>query len=365
MAFLDPATASGEDLLAALQAFAVERGASDVHTSPERDGVRIEIRLDGQLRPLRTVTNDDYAAFVRQVKFQSKLKLNIQNVPQDGQYTFVHEQRTVNIRVATLPSRFGETMTLRFLDPARGIVSLQRLGFPSDAEAELLKLAQLPHGLVLVTGPTGSGKTTTLYALLQSLIGTARNIITLEDPIEYEIPGIVQSEIDPDHGFTFASGLRSVLRHDPNVILVGEIRDLETAQTAIDAALTGHLVLSTLHTNSAIEAIPRLLSMGVSPYTFAPALRAILAQRLVRTLKTELRGTAYDPASSDTYEGRMALPELLTVTPQLRDLILTQEREDVLEAQARKDGYVTMKEWGSALVEQGLTTKEEIARVTG
>lgn len=365
MAFLDPATASGEDLLAALQAFAVEKGASDVHSSPERDGVRIEIRLDGQLRPLRTVTTADYEAFVRQVKFQSKLKLNIQNVPQDGQYTFAHAERIVNVRVATLPSRFGETLTLRFLDPARGIVPLQELGFPKDAEAELLELAKLPHGMVLVTGPTGSGKTTTLYALLRSLIGTSRNIITLEDPIEYEIPGIVQSEIDPDHGFTFASGLRSVLRHDPNVILVGEIRDLETAQTAIDAALTGHLVLSTLHTNSAIEAIPRLLSMGVSPYTFAPALRAVLAQRLVRTLKPELRGSSYDPSSPDTYEGRMALPELLKVTPQLRDLILTQEREDRLEGQARKDGYVTMKEWGKALAEQGLTTAEEVARVTG
>lgn len=365
MANLDPATATGEDLLAAIQAYAVEKGASDVHTSPERDGVRFEIRIDGLLRPIRTVTVADYEAFVRKVKFESKLKLNIQNVPQDGQYNFAHGDRRVNVRVATLPTRFGETMTLRFLDPARGIQPLGALGFPADFEAELQEIAKLPYGLVLVTGPTGSGKTTTLYALLQSLIGTARNIITLEDPVEYEIPGIVQSEIDPDHGFTFASGLRSVLRHDPNVILVGEIRDLETAQTAIDAALTGHLVLSTLHTNSAIEAIPRLLSMGVSPYTFAPALRAVLAQRLVRTVKPELRGTAFDASAPESYEGRMCVPELLRVTPALRDLILTQEREDLLEQQARKDGYLTMKEWGAALVEQGLTTKEEVARVTG
>jgi general secretion pathway protein E len=372
MANLDPATANGEELLAAIQAYSVEAGASDIHTSPERDGVRFEVRLDGQLRPLRTVTKEDYEAFVRQVKFAAKLKLNVQNVPQDGEYSFAHVRadgsgpsRRVNVRVATLPTRFGETITLRFLDPARGIQPLTTLGFPADFEAELQEIAKLPYGLVLVTGPTGSGKTTTLYALLQSLIGTARNIITLEDPVEYEIPGIVQSEIDPDHGFTFASGLRSVLRHDPNVILVGEIRDLETAQTAIDAALTGHLVLSTLHTNSAIEAIPRLLSMGVSPYTFAPALRAVLAQRLVRTIKPELRGTAYDPSDPASYEGRMCVPELLRVTPALRDLILTQEREDQLEAQARKDGYLTMKEWGNALVEQGLTSKEEVARVTG
>ncbi len=365
MANLDLATATGEELLGAIQAFSVEKGASDIHTSPERDGVRFEVRLDGLLRPLRTVTKQDYEAFVRKVKFESKLKLNIQNIPQDGQYAFQHNDRLVNVRVATLPTRFGETITLRFLDPARGIQPLSTLGFPKDIEEQLKTIARLPHGLVLVTGPTGSGKTTTLYALLQSLIGTARNIITLEDPVEYEIKGIVQSEIDPEHGFTFASGLRSVLRHDPNVILVGEIRDLETAQTAIDAALTGHLVLSTLHTNSAIEAIPRLLSMGVSPYTFAPALRAVLAQRLIRTLKSELRGKAYDAAAPESYEGRMCLPELLTVTPALRDLILTQEREDMLEAQARKDGYLTMKEWGKIVAEQGITSKEEIARVTG
>jgi general secretion pathway protein E len=363
MANLDPATASGEELLAAMQAYCVERGASDIHTSPERDSV--EIRLDGLLQPLRTITKDDYETLIRKVKFESKLKLNIQNIPQDGQYSFRHGERLVNVRVATLPTRFGETMTLRFLDPARGIQSLSTLGFPQDIETKLKEIATMPYGLVLVTGPTGSGKTTTLYALLQSLIGTARNIITLEDPVEYEIPGIVQSEIDPDHGFTFASGLRSVLRHDPNVILVGEIRDLETAQTAIDAALTGHLVLSTLHTNTAIEAIPRLLSMGVSPYTFAPALRAVLAQRLVRTVKPNVRGTAFDHASPENYEGRMCIPELLTVTPTLRDLILTQERQDILEAQARKDGYFTMKEWGKAVAEQGLTTMEEVERVTG
>ncbi len=365
MVILDPLTVDGEGLLAAIQAYCAENGASDIHTSPEREHVRFEIRLDGQLVPLRTVTREDYEIFVRHVKFESKLKLNIQNVPQDGEYSFQYLDRRINIRVATLPTRFGETITLRFLDPARGIQSLATLGFPPDFEAELHSIAALPYGLVLVTGPTGSGKTTTLYALLQSLIGTARNIITLEDPVEYEIPGIVQSEIDPDHGFTFASGLRSVLRHDPNVILVGEIRDLETAQTAIDAALTGHLVLSTLHTNSAIEAIPRLLSMGVSPYTFAPALRAVLAQRLVRVLKSDLRGKQCDPLAPETYEGRMCVPELLTVTPALRDLILTQEREDVIEAQARKDGYVTMKEWGKALAAQGMTTIEEATRVTG
>lgn len=364
----------GDQVLSLLQDYCTKAGVSDIHTSPEKDHVRLEIRLRGMLEELTPLTHETYEQLVRKVKFDSKLKLNITNIPQDGQYTFtatdvtpegVNQSRTVNVRVATLPTRFGETLTLRLLDPKHGIVPLTELGFPGDMKEQLEELVKLPHGLILVTGPTGSGKTTTLYSLLSTLIGTKRNIITLEDPVEYEIKGIVQSEIDPDHSFTFASGLRSVLRHDPNVVLVGEIRDLETAQTAVDAALTGHLVLSTLHTNSAIEAIPRLLSMGVSPYTFAPALRAILAQRLIRTLSDSAKqNPGFDPAAPDTYSGRMVLPELLTVSQKLRDMILSQESEELIHEQAKKDGYLTMKEWGEILVEQKITSKEEIMRVT-
>jgi type II secretory ATPase GspE/PulE/Tfp pilus assembly ATPase PilB-like protein len=355
---------NGEELLDKLQQYCTEIGVSDIHTSPEKDYVRLEVRLRGMLDELSHMTHANYELFVRRIKFVSKLKLNITNVPQDGQYVFAVDTRSVNVRVATLPSRFGETITLRLLDPKRGIIPLTDLGFPGDMNEQLNELMKLPHGLVLVTGPTGSGKTTSLYSLLSTVIGTNRNIITLEDPVEYEIKGIVQSEIDPDHGFTFASGLRSVLRHDPNIILVGEIRDLETAQTAIDAALTGHLVLSTLHTNSAIEAIPRLLSMGVSPYTFAPALRAIMAQRLIRTLSDDAKKGDYDAGNPASYSGRMVLPELLTVSPRMRDMILVQERGEVIEEQARKDGYLTMKEWGKILVEQKITSQEEIERVT-
>ncbi len=358
-------TLNGEELLEKLQQYCVSVGVSDIHTSPEKDHVRLEIRLHGLLQELSKITHENYEQVVRRIKFLSKLKLNIVNIPQDGQYTFKSEDRQVNVRVATLPSRFGETITLRLLDPKNGIIPLVDLGFPQDMKEQLDALVKLPHGLVLVTGPTGSGKTTTLYSLLSTVIGTSRNIITLEDPVEYEIRGIVQSEIDSEHGFTFASGLRSVLRHDPNIILVGEIRDLETAQTAIDAALTGHLVLSTLHTNSAIEAIPRLLSMGVSPYTFAPSLRAILAQRLIRTLSPEAKAKGnYDPADPASYSGRIVLPELLTVSQQMRDMILVQERSEAIAEQARKDGYLTMKEWGNVIAEQGITSKEEIARVT-
>lgn len=359
----------GQALLAQLEQFCAAQGASDIHLSPEKNTVRLEWRLHGVLQPLAELTHAAYDDFVRRVKFASKLKLNVTNIPQDGQYTFQvttdKGQRTVNVRVATLPSRFGEALTLRLLDPARGILPLEKLGFPGDIKQRLQELVELPNGLILVTGPTGSGKTTTLYALLSTLVGKERNIITLEDPIEYELQGIIQSEIDSGHDFTFASGLRSILRHDPDVILVGEIRDLETAQTAVNAALTGHLVLSTLHTNSAVEAIPRLLSMGVSPYTLAPALRAVLAQRLVRTLKPECKDGHCDPAANDSYGGQMSIPELLVMSPEQTQLVLNMSDAAAMEAQAKKEGYKTMKDWGNEMITLGTTSKLEVERVLG
>ena len=367
-------TLGGEELLTALHAYCAEKGVSDIHLSPQKSGVRLDLRLHGVLRSLVEVSHERYETFLRRVKFESKLKLNLTNIPQDGQYVFRatvrtaeggERSRTVNVRVATLPSRFGEALTLRLLDPERGILPLEKLGFPQEIKKQLQDLVELPNGLVLVTGPTGSGKTTTLYAMLSTIIGKERNIITLEDPVEYELPGIIQSEIDIDHDFTFASGLRSILRHDPDVILVGEIRDLETAQTAINAALTGHLVLSTLHTNSAIEAIPRLLSMGVSPYTFAPALRAVLGQRLIRTLTPACQHSkTCDPSAHESYGGQMTLPELAIVSPAIRQQILAFEQTKAIEDQAKKEGFKTMKEWGDDFIRQGVTTIEEVSRVT-
>jgi general secretion pathway protein E len=365
---IDASAMNGEALLLALEEQCTAAGASDIHLSPQKKDVRLEIRLHGVLQQVATITPAQYVDFLRRVKFESKLKLNLTNVPQDGQYTFAApaggEARAVNVRVATLPSRFGEALTLRLLDPARGILPLEKLGFPLAIKDTLQKLMELPNGLILVTGPTGSGKTTTLYALLSTIIGKERNIITLEDPVEYELAGIIQSQIDQDHDYTFASGLRSILRHDPDVILVGEIRDLETAQTAVNAALTGHLVLSTLHTNSAAEAITRFLSMGVSPYTFAPALRAILAQRLVRTLTPECQGKQCDPTANETYGGQMALPELLLMTPHISEMILSLEQAPKIEEEARKNGFKRMHEWGEEFIKERRTTREEIARVT-
>lgn len=355
----------GPTLQKALQDYCTAQGISDIHFAPEKEGVRLEVRLHGILEEIATLTPKAYEDFVRQIKFTSKLKLNVTNIPQDGHYTFESDNRTVNVRVASIPSRFGEKFTLRMLDPKKGIVPLEQLGFPKEIHEKLSEIVQLPNGIFLITGPTGSGKTTTLYALLNTIVGKDRNIITLEDPVEYELPGIVQSQVDPNHDYTFSTGLRSILRHDPDVILVGEIRDYETAQTAIDAALTGHLVLTTLHTNSAIEAIPRLLAMGVSPYTFAPALRAVLAQRLVRTTKDECKGGAEcDPSSNVTYDGRMALPELLVVTPSIRKMILDNETAGPLLEQAKKEGYRTMQDWGKIFIENDDTTETEIMRVT-
>ena len=356
----------GPNLQKQIQTHCTNEGISDIHFSPEKEDVRLEVRLHGILEEIARIDHKTYQDFLRQIKFVSKLKLNITNIPQDGQYTFQAGERAVNVRVASIPSRFGETFTLRLLDPDRGIVPLEQLGFPEEIGNALAEIVELPNGLFLITGPTGSGKTTTLYALLHTIVGKERNIITLEDPVEYELPGIVQSQVDNDHDYTFASGLRSILRHDPDVILVGEIRDYETAQTAIDAALTGHLVLSTLHTNSAIEAIPRLLAMGVSPYTFAPALRAVLAQRLVRTVKEEYQkeGFDVDPTDNTIFSGRKALPELLVVSPEIRQLILDNETADLIFDQAKKEGYKTMRDWGDDYLASHITLESEILRVT-
>lgn len=357
----------GEEMLSTLEQEAIRNGISDIHINPQKHAVKVEWRELGILTKLFEMTHENFLTMQRRIKFKSKLKLNLETIAQDGQYTFPAFGRLINVRVASLPSRFGEAFTLRFLDPQRGIVPLEKLGFPPDIKKKLMELSELPNGMILVTGPTGSGKTTTLYALLSTLAGKDRNIITLEDPVEYELKDIIQSQIDSEHGYTFANGLRAILRHDPDIILVGEIRDQETAQTAIDASLTGHLVLATLHTNSAIEAIPRLLSMGVSTYTFAPALRAVLAQRLVRTINPEFRNEVnkHDELNEKLfYTGQCTLPELLVATPAVRNQILLQASSSEIMETARKEGFLTMHDWGKQMVANNVTTIQEVERVT-
>ncbi len=387
----------GEAFLKELHALAVAEGISDLHFFPEKAEVKLGWRQDGIMRIVMTMTHAEYTDVVRRIKFTSKMSLNVTNVPQDGEYAFPSGDYEVKVRVSSLPSKFGEVFTLRLLDPKRGIVPLEKLGFQDDIKKDLSEIVESPNGIMLVTGPTGSGKTTTLYALLSTLIGTGRNIITLEDPIEYQLDGIVQSQIDHKHGYTFAKGLRAILRQDPDVILVGEIRDEETAKTAADAALTGHMVFATLHTNSSIESIPRLVSMGVEPYLLAPALRGILAQRLVRktcekcggkvsrlgstllerespkrsggrtsreTSAASLEKSGCETCLNSGYKGRFSLAELLTIDKGMRDLILASAEQKELEAYAKKHGFKTMRERGEEIVKTGITKMEEVVRVT-
>jgi len=356
----------GEEFLHTLHQLAVKEGISDLHFFPRKEDVELGVRLDGVMQSILTLTHAGYTDIVRRVKFTSHLSLNTTTIPQDGEYSFPFADYEVKVRVSSLPTKFGEAFTLRLLDPKRGIVPLEKLGFEEDIRTALAVLMESPNGILLVTGPTGSGKTTTLYALLSTLIGTGRNIITLEDPIEYQLQGILQSQIDHRHGYDFALGLRALLRQDPDVILVGEIRDAETAKTAADAALTGHMVFATLHTNSAIESIPRLVSMGVEPYLLAPALRGILAQRLLRKTCTECHGKGGNCSlcAGSGYKGRFCLAELLPVDASIRDLILAGSPQKDLEAYAKKHGFKTMRERGNDIVKTGITSIEEVTRVT-
>lgn len=356
----------GEEFLRTLHATAVREGISDLHFFPRKNDVELGWRQDGIMQSVMSISVSLYADIVRRIKFSARLSLNTTVTPQDGEYAFPHEGYEIKVRVSSLPTKFGEAFTLRLLDPKRGIVPLEKLGFEQDVKDSLAEIVDSPNGIMLVTGPTGSGKTTTLYSLLSTLINTGRNIITLEDPIEYELLSILQSQIDHRHGYDFALGLRALLRQDPDVILVGEIRDAETAKTAADAALTGHMVFATLHTNSAIESIPRLVSMGIEPYLLAPALRGILAQRLVRRVCSACggKGEKCNTCHGSGYKGRFCLAELLQVDKYMRDLILAGSAQKELEAVAKKNGFRTMRERGIDIVKTGITTMEEVIRVT-
>jgi len=378
-------------LINALLTQAMRENASDIHLEIFERRSLVRFRVDGALRDVVEPKRSLHAAMVSRVKVMAELDIAEKRLPQDGRIALRIAGRPVDVRVSTLPTGHGERVVLRLLDKQAGRLSLNTLGMPADTLARLDQLIQQPHGIILVTGPTGSGKTTTLYAALSRLDAGTRNMMTVEDPIEYDLDGIGQTQVNTRIDMTFARALRAILRQDPDVIMIGEIRDLETAQIAVQASLTGHLVLATLHTNSAVGAVTRLVDMGIEPYLLASTLSGVLAQRLVRKLAPDLRrehqpnaaqkeilaaaaNPAYrkltrlyepaDAAFNSGFKGRTGIYELLTVDESIRKLIHDGASEDRLVDAARNNGMTPLREDGLRWVAEGVTSLEEVLRVT-
>jgi type IV pilus assembly protein PilB len=369
---------------------AVELGASDIHLSPQDHELRVRFRVDGVLQDITTVPRKTAVGMVSRVKIMAELDIAEKRIPQDGRVGLTVDGRRIDLRVVTLPSVHGEAIVLRVLDKDGAVVALADLGF-ADVERERFEGAfHQAHGAVLVTGPTGSGKSTTLYAALQVLNTPERNILTVEDPVEYQMEGLTQLQVSNKRGLTFASGLRSMMRADPDVIMVGEIRDRETAQIAVESALTGHLVLSTLHTNDAPSAITRLIEMGIEPFLVASALDCVVAQRLARLLCTtckrrtivptevlhvngfkalvDLEG--YEPVgcrrcNGSGYRGRLGLYEVMSITPEIRALTLERRSAEEIADLAARQGMRRLRDDGLEKARQGQTSIAEILRVVG
>ena len=375
-------------LINALFTQALRDGASDIHIEPFETRSVVRLRIDGTLRDLLEPARALHAAIVSRVKIMAHLDIAEKRLPQDGRITLRIAGKPIDVRVSTLPTGHGERVVLRVLDKQAGRLDLTRLGMDDATLAHMDKLIREPHGIVLVTGPTGSGKTTTLYSALSRLDAKALNIMTVEDPIEYDLDGISQTQINTRIEMSFARALRTILRQDPDVVMIGEIRDLETAQIAVQASLTGHLVFATLHTNDAVSAVTRLVDMGVEPFLLASSLIGVGAQRLVRCLCTEcrrshvpdtasLRALGFTPASGNFfaaqgcaacnrsgYRGRTGIYELLTVDDDLRRLIHDRASEQKLRNHVISRGMRSLREDGMRWASQGVTTLEEIVRVT-
>ena len=366
---------------------AVHQGASDLHFEPEKLFLRIRYRVDGKLFQSRSIHKDYWSAISVRIKIMSGMNIAETRKTQDGRIHTEILGRPIDFRVSSQPTVNGENIVLRILDERHSIVSLDDLGFSNHAVNVIKKSTKRPEGVIILTGPTGSGKTTTLYSILSYINSMDKNIMTLEDPVEYHLPLIRQSNIKSEAGMTFAAGIRSILRQDPDVILVGEIRDKETAVTAIQAAMTGHQVYSSLHTNDAVGALPRLLDMGVPPYLLVGNLISIVAQRLCRILceckvkkpiskfEKKILGKKYDNITelfgpkgckkcNDTgYKGRMVISEVLTLNPEIDELIATSATRKEIIAQAKKDGFLTLDEDGIAKVVEGYIDVKELMRV--
>ncbi len=353
--------------------------ASDIHIEPVGDRVRVRFRVDGILYTSIFLPNSVHDAVVARIKILTNMKLDEKRKPQDGRFSATVDKRKVDFRVSSLPTYFGEKIAIRILDPDKKLITLPSLGLSNDQQATIKEAINRPYGMILLTGPTGSGKTTTLYSMLNEIDREKYNVVSLEDPIEYDIPGVNQSQVQPEIGYTFANGLRSILRQDPDIIMVGEIRDKETARLAVQAALTGHLVFSTLHTNNAIGVVPRLIDMGVDPYLIPPTLIMIIGQRLVPMLCEEgkkeedisesmkkiierefadLPAAAQEkfkfpekvfqaqaaPTCPSGTRGRLGVFEILSMDRELEKIILTNPVDSAIYNYARSQGFTTLKE---------------------
>jgi type IV pilus assembly protein PilB len=354
---------------------AVDRGASDIHFDPGSDGMRVRLRLDGVVTEATTVPRHLVPGLVSRIKIMADLNIAERRMPQDGRVGLNIEDRYVDIRVATLPVVRGESVVMRILDKTRVMTDLDSLGMEEDDRSLFEEAIQATHGAVLVTGPTGSGKSTTLYAALSALNAPDKTLITIEDPVEYELVGVKQVQVNPRTGLSFATGLRSMVRSDPDVMMVGEVRDRETAQIAIESALTGHLVLSTLHTNSAPMAAARLIEMGIEPFLVASGVECVVAQRLARRLCTckQPHAGPMDPfrpegcvrCGGTGYRGRIGLYEVMVVSDPIRELILNKASGDQIAQAAREEGMRTLRDDGLEKARQGITTVAEVLRVIG
>ena len=368
---------------------AYDAGASDIHLEAVRSGLSARFRLDGVLATAPEPPNDMHHAVVSRIKLLAELDIAERRRPQDGRIRVRLSERELDLRVSTVPTMFGESVVLRLLDRGGRPVELEELGMSPDVLAQVARLSSRPHGMLLVTGPTGSGKTTTLYACLERRQKTAEKIVTVEDPVEYQLTGITQVPVHRQAGVTFATALRSILRQDPDVLMVGEMRDAETAELAVQAAMTGHLVFTTLHTNNAVGAIPRLIDLGVPEYLVAATIEGVLAQRLVRRVCTECRAE-YRPSAESVamlagqpvgrvtltrgagcascrgtgFRGRVGIFELLHMTDELKDAIVRRAGRADLRELATAAGMRPMRADGWTKVEAGLTTVEEVLRVS-
>lgn len=391
------------DLIDMIFAGALMLNTSDVHIEPQEDQARLRIRLDGVLQDVTFFDPKIYHGILSRIKLMSKIKLNVTDKPQDGRFSILIDELPVEIRTSSLPSEYGESVVMRILNP-KSLINLDDLGLRKDLYSLFEKEIQKPNGMIIVTGPTGSGKTTTLYAFLKKIQNPEIKIITIEDPIEYHLKGVSQTQVAPDKGYDFSDGLRSIVRQDPDVILVGEIRDLETAKIALQAALTGHLVLSTLHTNDAAGTIPRLTDLGADASSIAPALNMAIAQRLVRkvcqkcstltkptteefkeleeNLKNlpssisipkidknlkipKIKEKGCEACNFTGYKGRKGVYEAFLVDDEVERFILTNPPNSAVRDMAMKKGMITMYQGGLIDIVSGTTTFEEVKRVIG